>query len=94
MTVIEAKLHRDTEIFGKMDPYVRLTDSYGKSVRTKVKEDAGKHAIFNETLTFLIKDGRASLVKLECMDSDTFKDTLIAEGTFPVTGLLGGPTQL
>ena len=77
-----------------MDPYIRLTDSYGKSVRTKVKEDAGKHAIFNETLTFLLKDGRASLVKLQCMDEDMLKDSLIAEGTFPVSGLLGGPAQV
>jgi len=77
-----------------MDPYVRLTDSYGKSVLTTVKEDAGSHAIFNETLTVLLQDGRSSLVKLECMDSDMLKDTLIAEGTFPVTGLLGGPAQV
>jgi len=77
-----------------MDPYVRLTDSYGKSVRTKVKEDAGTHAIFNETLTFLLKDGRASLVKLQCMDEDMLKDTVIGEGTFPVPGLLGGPSQV
>lgn len=91
LTIIEARFHRDTEVFGKMDPYIRLTDSYGKSVRTKVKEDAGKHAIFNETLTFLLKDGRTSLVKLQAYDEDMLKDSLIAEGTFPVPGLLGGP---
>jgi len=48
LTVIEATLHRDTELIGKMDPYVVISDGHGKQAKTHVKQDAGKHAVFNE----------------------------------------------
>ena len=45
--VIEAKKLRDTDVFGKMDPYVVLT--YGSSqFKTTVKNNAGRNAMWNE----------------------------------------------
>ena len=36
LTIIEANLHRDTEIIGKMDPYVVISEASGKSSKTHV----------------------------------------------------------
>ena len=42
MTILEAKLTRDTETFGKMDPYA-VVNYLGREIgRTKVHEDGGK----------------------------------------------------
>jgi Ca2+-dependent lipid-binding protein len=41
LQIIEGKLLRDTEIIGKMDPFVTLEYS-GKKYRTKVHESGGK----------------------------------------------------
>jgi hypothetical protein len=42
LVVHEAKLYRDTEQFGQMDPFVQLTTSDGVKHRTRVLQDAGK----------------------------------------------------
>ena len=41
LTVVEARLTRDTETFGKMDPYVKLSTRQ-QQFKTKVKNGAGK----------------------------------------------------
>jgi len=46
LTIREANLKRDTDTFGKMDPYVTF-DYAGKEWRTKVKEGAGKTPVWN-----------------------------------------------
>ena len=52
--VVEATLYRDTELIGDMDPYLIITDSYGVSSKTRVLEDAGKHAVWNEELSLRV----------------------------------------
>ena len=48
LNVIEAELTRDTETFGKMDPFVKF--KYGElEFRTTEKSNAGKKPIWNET---------------------------------------------
>jgi len=46
LTFVEAKLTRDTEVIGKMDPYIKgtLREEY---YCTTVKYKAGKHPIWN-----------------------------------------------
>ena len=39
--IMEARLTRDTEMFGKMDPYVIIETKFQR-VRTDTHEDAGK----------------------------------------------------
>jgi len=46
LTVIEADLKRDTETFGKMDPYAVLTLN-GQKYKTKVLDGAGKKPKWN-----------------------------------------------
>jgi Ca2+-dependent lipid-binding protein len=42
LVVHEAKLYRDTESFGQMDPFVEMITSDGMKYRTRVLQDAGK----------------------------------------------------
>ena len=54
LTVIEAKLTRDTELFGKMDPYCVIT--YRDTVlKTKVIEKGGKTPKWNEPFVIDVK---------------------------------------
>jgi hypothetical protein len=45
---IDAKLLIDTEVFGKMDPFLQV-DFLGKSYKTHVHEDGGKLPVWNHT---------------------------------------------
>ena len=68
----EAKFLKDADTFGKQDPFMQFKYD-GKEIRTTVKDDAGKHAIFNEE--FILENmekavkGNQSLV-LESFDKD------------------------
>ena len=42
LVVHEAKLYRDTESFGHMDPFMEIIASDGIKYRTRVLQDAGK----------------------------------------------------
>ena len=54
LTIVEARLDRDTETFGEMDPYVVIHNRMQK-VRTVTKEEAGKEPIWNETVDLDVK---------------------------------------
>ena len=49
--VIEAKLTRDTEYWGKMDPYVEIKTSVGTK-RTATHQEGGRTPVWNEEITF------------------------------------------
>jgi hypothetical protein len=50
LTLTKATLTRDTETFGKMDPYVGF-EYNGVDYKTKVAEDMGKKPVWNEVCT-------------------------------------------
>ena len=54
LTVVEARLTRDTEFFGKMDPFCQVEYRQQK-FKTKVKQNAGKTPVWNETFTVDVK---------------------------------------
>ncbi|CDW90650.1 c2 domain containing protein [Stylonychia lemnae] len=51
LTLIQGFLHRDTEIIGKMDPYVVFSHQDIK-VRSKTKSNAGQKPVWGETFSF------------------------------------------
>ena len=51
---MEAKLTRDTEFFGKMDPFC-VIDYRQERFKTVVKMDAGKVPVWNQTFKFDVK---------------------------------------
>ena len=50
MKIIEATFLKDDDTFGKQDPYIKFKYDHEEK-KTKVKDDAGKHAVFNEVFT-------------------------------------------
>lgn len=54
ITVIEARLTRDTETFGKMDPYCKISTRQ-QNFKTAVKNGAGKTPTWNETFQVDVK---------------------------------------
>lgn len=77
ITALRCKLTRDTEAFGKMDPYC-LFQVQDQKAMTKVIIDAGKECEWNETFTFHIKDG--DKLKYQVWDEDPGTDDLVGEG--------------
>ena len=50
---LSANLTYDTETFGRMDPYAKLTIA-GNSQRTRTANDMGKTPVWQDTFTFNI----------------------------------------
>jgi len=53
VTICEAKLTRDTEMFSKMDPYVVMKYK-DQELKTKVKDEAGKRPVWNESFSIYV----------------------------------------
>ena len=85
LTVIEARLERDTEVLGKMDPYVVIHNRMQR-MRTSTQEGAGKEPTWNETLEIDVKYIGDDL-KIWVMDEDVGNDDLIGEATVKLSSL-------
>ena len=55
VTVVEAKLTRNTELMGNMSPYCTLTHK-GKKLKTKVMDYAGKTPVWNDEFQFPVEN--------------------------------------
>lgn len=62
---------RDTEIFGKMDPFCKLFHKNTTSV-SRVMEGAGKTPVFNQEFEFMI-EGYDEEITLGVYDKETVK---------------------
>ena len=88
LTVIEARLTRDTETFGKMDPYVKIVTRQ-QQFRTKTKDSAGKTPVWNETFNIDVKYVGDDIT-LQVYDADVGADDIIGEVTFKLSALCIG----
>ena len=80
-----AKLTHDTELMGKMDPYVVI--KIGEvTQKTKVHEDGGKTPKWEETFKFPSKIG--DIVNFEIWDKEKIKkDDFVGSGSFSISQL-------
>mmetsp|Transcript_37276 Transcript_37276/g.49033 ORF Transcript_37276/g.49033 Transcript_37276/m.49033 type:complete len:131 (-) Transcript_37276:581-973(-) len=85
MTVIEAKLTRDTDFWTKMDPWVQIEMRNFKA-RTKTKQSAGKTPKWDETFNIDVKYIGDDM-KLTVMDEDVVSHDKVAETTIKVSSL-------
>jgi len=75
---LEAKLTHDTEVLGKMDPYVQVLVG-DKKAHGKVCNDGGKHPKWNDSIS--VQRAFEPICYLEVKDKDTFsKDDIIGVG--------------
>ena len=85
LTIVEAKLSRDTEYWGKMDPFVVL--KYNKEEhKTKEIENAGSTPKWNKSFDIGVKRVTDNII-IEVYDVDVFDNELIGAGIAHVENL-------
>ncbi len=82
---IEAKLTRDTELVGKMDPYVKAIIG-DKKAKGKVCENGGKTPKWNDS--FNVKRRFEPVCFIEVIDEDPGKDDIIGVGQIDLSHLV------
>ena len=89
LTVMQAKLTRDTETFGKMDPYAVIEYRQEKH-KTVTKNNAGKTPVWNQTFDMDIKyigdDIQIGVYDEDVTESDTIGFTTLKPSTLAVPG--------
>jgi hypothetical protein len=85
LTIIEAKLTRDTEMFSKMDPYCKVR-TRDQNFKTKVLQGAGKLPKWNETIDIDVKY-IGDDINIEVMDEDVTTSDLIGSVVMKISGL-------
>eukprot|EP00347_Sterkiella_histriomuscorum_P014257 403361573 len=77
---ISAKLTHDTETFGRMDPYVKITIG-ATTLKTKTHNSAGKTPRWEETLKFKLS-GSEEEIKIAVWDEDMTNDDLVGDTVY------------
>ncbi len=85
LTVIEARLTRDTEMFGKMDPFCKI-QYRDQNITTTVQKNAGKLPRWNETFDINVQY-QGDDVHLEVLDEDITKNDVVGSSTFKMSSL-------
>ena len=88
LTVIEARLTRDTETFGKMDPYCKISTRQ-QNFKTAVKNGAGKTPVWNQTFNIDVKYIGDDMT-IQCFDEDPGSDDKIGEATVKLSAFCVG----
>ena len=89
LTVVEAKLLRDCETFGSMDPFVeiKLRDM---TVKTETHKSGGKTPKWNQEFSFDVQDGSEEM-KFTVFDYEKMKShDVVCEGTIKMSQLCLG----
>ena len=85
----EAKLYRDTEFMGHMDPFVLVeVTPENKEYRTKVLNDAGKNPSWDEILEIPIASLKDTKFKITCYDEDIMMNDFVGQHVFSASELL------
>ena len=83
---LSAKLTRDTETFGKMDPFCVIHFG-GQRQQTQVAKDAGKFPSWNDCFSF--RRNAEDLITVEVWDQDgVSKNDMIGQGSFALAGVV------
>jgi Ca2+-dependent lipid-binding protein len=80
--VSEERLHRDTEMFGHMDPFLMFKVNK-KEYKTKVLHEAGKNPHWMEHIEIPV-DSWDDEVRMICFDEDFLMNDCIGEATYSV----------
>ena len=86
VSVIEAKLTRNVEMVGNMDPYVIIKVD-GKELRTKTMDNAGKTPVWNQDFDINLPDKKRD-VTFQVWDVGTISDEIIGEATLKLESIL------
>ena len=83
--VIEAKLERSTEMFGKQDPFAEISIRLQK-FKTKTHTDGAKAPVWKETTSLDVLDPTETMT-VQVFDEDLTSNDIICEGTIDLASL-------
>ena len=83
--VKEGRLFRDTETFGKMDPYCML-EFRDHKFKTRVHKDGGKNPRWGDEFEVRVNDLHEE-VKFKIMDEDVGSDDTVGYGIIKISAL-------
>jgi len=89
ITNMKAKLTRDTEVVGKMDPYARLK-MRELVYKTAIQEGIGKEPIWKESFEIgLYSYMKEKILEVTVLDEDVDSDDIVGTGTIDLAGFIG-----
>lgn len=83
ITIKQGRLHKNTELFGHMDPFILITYQGGK-YRTKAISEGGFQPVWEETFEFPVDSRKEEWIKFQCYDEDIIVDDLVGEARFKI----------
>lgn len=90
--VLEGKLHRNTETFGAMDPFIMIKHN-GLKYRTQVLDEAGKNPVWNQLLIIPVASSEENLsretLEIVCYDEDLMMDDCVGQETYKASQIVG-----
>ena len=86
LTIVDGRLKRDTEIMGKMSPYVTLVFN-GHKYKTKVHDSAGKSPVWGDQFTLEITNSTEEILMC-CWDEDLTTSDKIGFTKMKVSSLM------
>ena len=84
--IVEGRLFRDTETFGKMDPYCVLIFKDGRKLKTKTHNNGGKAPKWSDEFEIKVNDLQEE-VKFAIMDEDVTSDDTVGYGMVKLSAL-------
>jgi len=75
LTIVEAVLHKDTEFFGKMDPYFKIFFR-NFEMTSKINYQGGKSPKWNETFQIHVKN-KQEVIRFEVYDEEKNRDDIM-----------------
>ena len=84
----EAKLERDTDWIGKMDPWCQVDTEGGQSLRTRTLNGAGKTPVWQQAFYLQINDNLDEQVTLSVWDEDRRNHDLVGEKIYRISDWL------
>ena len=84
--IIEARLIRDTEVFGKMDPYV-LIETRMQRFRTQTMQDAGKEPTWPDEMCKIDVKYIGDDMHLAVMDENVGSDDIVGSATIKLSAM-------
>lgn len=85
ITISKGTIHLNTELTGKMDPFIEVEYS-GLRKRTTTIEEGGTNPVWDQTLEFEIYSLEDSIT-IQCFDEDFTRNDNLGSATIPIRDL-------
>lgn len=91
LKIISGVLHRNTEAFGKMDPFV-VVEYNGQKYRTKTIQESNIRPVWNQSFEILIFN-KDKQIKFSCQEEDIASNDDLGKADFDISTFLTQQTK-